>query len=267
MGKSKLSKAQVGAASIAALSLLTATPLLVRAVNKQAIELGNGTAATALEVLLNARSPGARDKGALFINKVAAKRKSESPPARPSQRALGKIQPKERALGKVTQNPPQLSDEFVSAIIPVLPILDLPGSSDSVGPVETSSPSGTLSLPAPLLIASGSGGVGGGGGIDVGGSGGGGVGGGIGVDVGGGIGEGIGGVIGEGVGVVVGVDVGVGGGVGGGTPDLPNLPVTGVSPPPVSAVPEPATWMFMLIGFGAIGAGLRARRRTFCVQR
>nr|WP_246167535.1 hypothetical protein [Sphingomonas piscis] len=23
----------------------------------------------------------------------------------------------------------------------------------------------------------------------------------------------------------------------------------------------------MLIGFGAIGAGLRARRRTFCVQR
>jgi hypothetical protein len=29
----------------------------------------------------------------------------------------------------------------------------------------------------------------------------------------------------------------------------------------MSAVPEPATWAAMLLGFGAIGAGLRRSRR------
>lgn len=33
-----------------------------------------------------------------------------------------------------------------------------------------------------------------------------------------------------------------------------------------SAVPEPATWGMMLLGFGAVGASLRRRRRTFLAQ-
>ncbi len=32
--------------------------------------------------------------------------------------------------------------------------------------------------------------------------------------------------------------------------------------PPIGAVPEPATWALMLVGFGAVGASLRFRRRT-----
>lgn len=33
-------------------------------------------------------------------------------------------------------------------------------------------------------------------------------------------------------------------------------------PAPLSAVPEPATWAMMLLGFGGLGAALRSRRRT-----
>ena len=40
-----------------------------------------------------------------------------------------------------------------------------------------------------------------------------------------------------------------------------NLPV-GAAPPPMSGVPEPATWATMLIGFGLVGASLRRRRGT-----
>ncbi len=38
-----------------------------------------------------------------------------------------------------------------------------------------------------------------------------------------------------------------------------NLPVG--SAPPVSAIPEPATWAMMLVGFGAVGGAMRMRRR------
>lgn len=44
------------------------------------------------------------------------------------------------------------------------------------------------------------------------------------------------------------------GGGGGGTPPPP--------PPPPSAVPEPATWLLMIIGFGVIGGALRRKKAT-----
>ena len=33
-----------------------------------------------------------------------------------------------------------------------------------------------------------------------------------------------------------------------------------VTPPPVSAVPEPATWAMMIVGFGMVGGAARYRR-------
>ncbi len=50
-------------------------------------------------------------------------------------------------------------------------------------------------------------------------------------------------------------------------PDLYPLPVLSVTydlpepPPPLGAVPEPATWAMMIMGFGLSGAALRSRRR------
>jgi hypothetical protein len=47
---------------------------------------------------------------------------------------------------------------------------------------------------------------------------------------------------------------GVGGSSGGGS--------SGGGTPPVAAVPEPGTWMLMILGFGAIGSVMRRRART-----
>jgi hypothetical protein len=44
----------------------------------------------------------------------------------------------------------------------------------------------------------------------------------------------------------------IGGGSSGGTSN----------PPPVSVVPEPSTWMMMILGFGVIGFALRRRRKA-----
>ncbi len=37
-------------------------------------------------------------------------------------------------------------------------------------------------------------------------------------------------------------------------------------PPPPPAVPEPATWALMIVGFGAVGGSIRYRRRTNAAQ-
>ena len=61
-------------------------------------------------------------------------------------------------------------------------------------------------------------------------------------------------------GITVVPNVGGGGGGGGGTTTpvtTPNTPET-----PVASVPEPGTWAMMLLGFGAMGAALRTRRRS-----
>lgn len=50
---------------------------------------------------------------------------------------------------------------------------------------------------------------------------------------------------------------GPGGNPGGPIVDVPNPPP---GPPPTAAVPEPGTWLMLILGFGAVGAGLRRRR-------
>ena len=51
---------------------------------------------------------------------------------------------------------------------------------------------------------------------------------------------------------------GIGGGGGGGDTPTPPPPMPPPPPPPIAAaVPEPSTWMLLLIGFAAVGASLR----------
>ena len=51
--------------------------------------------------------------------------------------------------------------------------------------------------------------------------------------------------------------IGGGGGGGGDTPTPPPPPPPPAPPPIAAAVPEPSTWMLLLIGFAAVGASLR----------
>jgi PEP-CTERM motif len=68
----------------------------------------------------------------------------------------------------------------------------------------------------------------------------------------------LGGVVGGGGGVILSAPGGGGGGGGGGTSGVTDAPQV---PTQITAsVPEPATWITMLIGFGVIGAGQRRRR-------
>jgi PEP-CTERM motif len=53
---------------------------------------------------------------------------------------------------------------------------------------------------------------------------------------------------------------GGGGGGGGGSISGPTNPVVPTQPP-VGAIPEPASWALMILGFGVIGSGLRRSRK------
>lgn len=175
--------------------------------------------------MLNLRSPGERAEGELLDSKQPLANVA------PSQRALGKVfgPPQQRALGKIFPPPEDIAlpgDDmaFAPPFQPdVLNVAGLPG------PAASGAPGG-----APLGgggAPSGGGGLGGGGGPPLGG---GGVGGGAG---GGGITD----------------DGGDEGGLEGGT-----IPVS----PPVAAVPEPGTWLLMIIAFGLCGHMLRRHRRS-----
>jgi hypothetical protein len=58
-------------------------------------------------------------------------------------------------------------------------------------------------------------------------------------------------------GIVFGSSGGGGGGSFGNSPPPETSPVNSPPPPAISAVPEPGTWLMMLLGFGLIGYSLR----------
>lgn len=77
-------------------------------------------------------------------------------------------------------------------------------------------------------------------------------------------------------GVVIGPGPGSGGTPGGGgaivptptpTPSSPSAPTSTPTPtiPPVSAIPEPGTWLMLIAGFGLLGAAMRKQRRFHCL--
>lgn len=190
---------------------------------------GNSTLVSAVETvesIINGRSPGARTSGDLDKIKNPG---AESPI--PGASLKVREQPPSPGLSRVVQHnePPEITR-------------------------PPSSPGGLIPMGNPLLanglsyapssgILSGSS-RGSGGGFGGSGFGGGGVGGGFGGGVGGGFGG--------------------GGGVGTLPPPSVTLPIDGGGVPPVdvvSAVPEPTTWVTMIIGFGAIGVALRRSRR------
>lgn len=191
--------------------------------------------------MLGLRSPGERAAGQLVDTKPGRPPhnprvlgKSVRPPA---ERALGKIFPAEdlaSASGPAPFSPPYIPDapQALGAGTPQTFGIGPPGGGGPVG-------------------------GGGGGGGPVGGGGGGPVGGGGGGPVGGGGGGGGGGPVGGGGG---GGTVGGGGG-GGGPVGEGGGGFGGGGGPPVAAVPEPATWLMMIIAFGLCGSMLRRQRR------
>jgi hypothetical protein len=188
------------------------------------------SAARDVASLIRDRSPGPRTSGILVKNKSDQ-------------------QPRARALANTRSAPIRSEDRAASpallSITPELPspdgppILDNPALATALAP-----PALAGALGSPVLAGlpeSGFGGVG----IGGGGFGGGGGGGLIGIPDGG---------------------VAPPGSVtppGGATPPSDGTTPPASSPPlPVSAVPEPSTWMMMILGFGAIGFSLRRKRQS-----
>lgn len=58
----------------------------------------------------------------------------------------------------------------------------------------------------------------------------------------------------------IGLFPGGGGGSGGGSISRPNNGIV-PPPPPAAAVPEPASWALMILGFGLVGSGLRRSQK------
>ncbi len=193
----------------------------------------------ALGALLS-RSPGERTVG--MIEKGKGGSTGRSARRSPIEEALARAFPSPEGARRVIA-PRDGDTPFGGIVLPnfaepvapfadALPGGDLPGGGGSsfFGPIVPGGPGG--------VSIGGGGGTGGGGG----GTGGGGAGGGGGGTGGGGTGGGGGGTGGGGTG-------GGGGGTGGG----------GTNPPPpiVPAIPEPSTWLMLLMGFAVTGMALR----------
>jgi hypothetical protein len=200
--KINATKARLSVAALVSLAAIASAPLAVSSLGSQGVALPGLNSAQRLMAMLDARSPGEREKGALIKTKNKQRLAFV-----PRERALGKVFPPKPSpveqLAKVVAPPPPV--EVVPPLVPVIPVAP-PALADVISP---------SSLIASAPLAFGSAIIGGGG----------------------------------------------GGGGGGGSP-----PPTSVTPPPTtvtSPVPEPGTWLMMLLGFGMVGSTMsRQRRRT-----
>lgn len=188
-------------AAVVCLAAIASAPLAVTSLGSQGVAIPGLQSAQQLMAMLDARSPGEREKGELAQTKI--------------KKRLALV-PRERALGKTFPPKPSPMEQLARVVVPapppvptVPPIVPLvpPTAVDIINPA-------TFIASAPPL----------GGGTSI-----------------------------------------IGGGGGGGAlPPSSGVPPTSEVPPGgtvVSPVPEPGTWLTMLLGFGMIGSAM-SRRRT-----
>jgi hypothetical protein len=196
--KVNATKARMSVAAVVCLAAIASAPLAVSSLGSQGVALPGLSSAQRLMAMLEARSPGEREKGALTQTKNKQRLAFV-----PRERALGKVFPPKPSpveqLARVVAPPPPV--EVVPPLVPVIPVAP-PALADVISP-------GSLIASAPLAFGS--------------------------------------------------AILGGGGGGGGGS-----SPPTSVTPPPTpvtSPVPEPGTWLMMLLGFGMIGSTMSRQRR------
>lgn len=172
------------------------TPVILQTLASHGFDVPTIAAPQSLLALLDARSPGEREKGALTATKT---RKLAS--------TTSDAKPHERALGKIIRPAPTAPSEFVQALTPPTPVVAAPAVAPPVTLADVIPPvTGTPGSGAPPITT---------------------------------------------------LAAPPGGG-NPGTPGTPGTPTTTVPDVP-PAVPEPATWMMMLLGFGLIGSAMRRR--------
>jgi len=194
-------KLTIGALASVGVVAVAGTPLALQTLASHGVDVPVLSAPKSLMALLDARSPGEREKGALTSTK-------------PRKLAVAAAKPSQRALGKIVRPSPAPPAEFVEALIP-------PGA---VAAAPAIAPPPTLAEVIPT----------------------------------------VGGIPGSGSppGVALVGSPGGGGPGAPGAPGVPGTPETPLNPDVPSAVPEPATWMMMLLGFGVIGSSMRRRRHS-----
>lgn len=190
------------AIGIACLCTIASAPLALTAMSQRGIDVPGVSAAHRLMAMLDARSPGEREKGDLSKTKIAKNEASSGP--------------RQRALGKVFPPKPSPVEQLAKVLVPS----PAPPTLQSVPPIAPLTVADIIAPASPPAIA---------------------------------------GLASNGPGIIGGSSLGGGGpsGAGGSPPGISNV----TPPPPVtSPVPEPGTWLMMLIGFGMIGSAVSRRR-------
>lgn len=194
-------KARMTIVAIACLAAIASAPLAISGFGSQGISLPGLSSAQELMAMLDARSPGEREAGALTQTKI--------------KKRLAFV-PRERALGKTFPPKPSPMEQLAKVIVPAPPVQVVP-------PIAPLVPPTTADIINPATLIASLPPVGGGTPI-----------------------------------------IGGGGGLlpppppGGNGPPTSEVPPGG---PVVSPVPEPGTWLTMLLGFGMIGSAMSRRRK------